>query len=178
MAQNITIAGATYSAVPSIECPKQGGGTAIFADPSGTTATASDVASGKYFLDSSGTLTAGTASGGGGVTIKSVTKTIGSSNVTSLQFTGLTHEPELFSFALDLGNNTYLTGSSTKFLSSGICDGETLYTTCVSKSGSSPRETCYNTATWSYSSGTLTITSSQTIGYFASGKTYMLIYAY
>ena len=36
------------------------------ADPSGTTATASDVASGKYFLDSSGVLTQGTASGGGG----------------------------------------------------------------------------------------------------------------
>lgn len=66
MAQNITIAGASYNAVPAIEVPKQGTGTAIFADPSGTTAVASDVATGKYFLNISGVLTLGTASGGGG----------------------------------------------------------------------------------------------------------------
>ena len=66
MAANITIAGATYSDVPSITCPKQGGGTAIFAEPSGVTATAADVTAGKYFIDSSGTLTEGTNTGGGG----------------------------------------------------------------------------------------------------------------
>lgn len=66
MAQNVTIAGAAFSAVPAIEVPKTGGGIATFADPSGTTATASDVAQGKLFLDSSGVLTTGTASGGGG----------------------------------------------------------------------------------------------------------------
>lgn len=67
MAQTITIANATYPDVPSIVCNKQGGGTAVFADPSGTTAAASDVAQGKLFLNSSGILTTGTASGGGGV---------------------------------------------------------------------------------------------------------------
>ena len=66
MAQNITLMGASYPDVPSVVLPKTGGGTALFADPSGVTATASDVASGKYFLDSLGVLTAGTASGGGG----------------------------------------------------------------------------------------------------------------
>lgn len=66
MAQTIQIANATYPDVPSIVCNKQGGGTAIFADPSGTTAAASDVAQGKYFLTSAGVLTQGTASGGGG----------------------------------------------------------------------------------------------------------------
>lgn len=66
MAQNITIMGASYSAVPAVTLPKTGGGTAKFTDVTGTTATVSDVASGKVFFDSSGTQQTGTASGGGG----------------------------------------------------------------------------------------------------------------
>jgi len=66
MAQSIQIAGASYPDVPSIVVPKVGSGTAVFADPSGVTAVAADVASGKLFLDSSGALIPGTASGGGG----------------------------------------------------------------------------------------------------------------
>lgn len=66
MAQNITIMGASYSAVPAVTLPKTGGGTARFDDATVTTATASDVASGKVFLASDGTITTGTASGGGG----------------------------------------------------------------------------------------------------------------
>lgn len=65
MAQNITLLGASYSAVPTVLLPKTGGGTARFDDASVTTATASDVASGKTFLASDGTITTGTASGGG-----------------------------------------------------------------------------------------------------------------
>ena len=65
MAQNITLMGASYSAVPAVTLPKTGGGTARFDDASVTTATASDVASGKIFLASDGTITTGTASGGG-----------------------------------------------------------------------------------------------------------------
>ena len=65
MAQNVTIAGNQYPDVPSILVPKTGGGgNSVFADPSVVTAVAADVASGKYFLDSSGVLTQGTASGG------------------------------------------------------------------------------------------------------------------
>ncbi len=66
MAQNITLLGASYSAVPAVMLPKTGGGTARFDDATVTTATASDVASGKVFLASNGTVTTGTASGGGG----------------------------------------------------------------------------------------------------------------
>lgn len=66
MAQNITLMGASYSAVPAVTLPKTGGGTARFDDASVTTATAADVASGKIFLASDGTITTGTASGGGG----------------------------------------------------------------------------------------------------------------
>lgn len=66
MAKNVTIAGAAYSAVPSIDVPQTGGGVASFYDVSGTTATASDVAQGKVFYAADGTETTGTASGGGG----------------------------------------------------------------------------------------------------------------
>lgn len=66
MAQNVTIMGASYSNVPAVTLPKTGGGTARFDDASVTTATASDVAQGKVFLASNGTITTGTASGGGG----------------------------------------------------------------------------------------------------------------
>lgn len=65
MAQNITIMGASYSDVPAVQLPKTGGGTARFDDATITTATASDVASGKVFLASDGTITTGTSSGGG-----------------------------------------------------------------------------------------------------------------
>lgn len=62
MAQNITLWGATYSAVPSVSLPKQGGGTASFTDVSDTTAAAADVASGKYFYTAAGTRTQGSLS--------------------------------------------------------------------------------------------------------------------
>ena len=65
MAQNVTVAGAQYSDVPSVVLPKTGGGTASFTDVTDTTATASDVASGTYFYTAAGVRTAGTSSGGG-----------------------------------------------------------------------------------------------------------------
>lgn len=64
MAQNVTVAGASYSDVPSVTLPKTGGGTASFTDVTGTTALAGDVASGKYFFNASGVLTLGTNGGG------------------------------------------------------------------------------------------------------------------
>lgn len=63
MAQNVTIAGASYPDVPSIEVPKTGGGIAGFYDVSETTAEAEDVADGKVFLSANGTVTIGTATG-------------------------------------------------------------------------------------------------------------------
>lgn len=65
MAQNITIWGASYSAVPAVTLPKTGGGTASFTDVTDTTAAAADVASGKYFYTAAGVRTQGTSSGGG-----------------------------------------------------------------------------------------------------------------
>lgn len=66
MAQNITLMGASYTAVPAVTLPKTGGGTASFTDVTDTTAAASDVASGKYFYTAAGVRTQGTSSGGGG----------------------------------------------------------------------------------------------------------------
>ena len=60
MAQDITLMGATYLAVPAVLLPTSNG-TAQFTDVSDTTASASDVASGKYFYTSSGVKTQGSA---------------------------------------------------------------------------------------------------------------------
>lgn len=86
MSQNITLLGASYSGVPSVVLPKTGGGTASFVDVTDTTAAAADVASGKLFHAADGTLTTGTASGGGGsnwTLIKSETLTNVSTTSTS-----------------------------------------------------------------------------------------------
>lgn len=66
MSKNVTLMGASYSAVPSVILPQTGGGNAQFFDVSDTTAAAADVATGKYFYTSAGVRTQGTNSGGGG----------------------------------------------------------------------------------------------------------------
>jgi len=73
MAQNLTLwNGATYSNVPAVQLPKQGGGLATFTDVTDSTAAAADVAQGKYFYTAAGVRTEGTASGGGGGSSKFV----------------------------------------------------------------------------------------------------------
>jgi hypothetical protein len=64
-ARNIALLNATYSSVPAVQLPISGGGTATFTEITDTTATASDVATGKYFYTSAGVKTQGTNSGGG-----------------------------------------------------------------------------------------------------------------
>lgn len=62
MAQAITILGASYTQVPAVTLPKTGGGTARFTDASITTATESDVASGKVFVKADGSQGSGSLS--------------------------------------------------------------------------------------------------------------------
>ena len=62
MAQNVSLWGASYPAVPQVVLPKTGGGTAIFTDVSDTTATAGDVLSSKAFYGADGTKKTGSVS--------------------------------------------------------------------------------------------------------------------
>ena len=86
MAQNITLLGASYSAVPAVTLPKTGGGTASFTDVTDTTATAADVASDKYFYTAAGVRTQGTSSGGGGDT-KNIQYMMGRYEVSATSYT-------------------------------------------------------------------------------------------
>lgn len=54
---NVVINGVTYNAVPEVQIPKSGGGTATFYDTSDATAVAGDVLSGKVVYGASGRIT-------------------------------------------------------------------------------------------------------------------------
>ena len=119
MAQNVTIAGASYSAVPSIVVPKTGGGTATFVDTtiSSNAAAASDIANGK-FAYVNGTLIEGTASGGGtaAITIEDTTDSAGGTirTITALDISDTT------ATASDVINNKWFyTSNGTKTQGTG-----------------------------------------------------------
>lgn len=122
MAQNVTVQGASYSAVPGVTLPKTGGGSATFYDVSDTTAAASDVASGKYFYTAAGVLTQGTSSGGGGASnIVQGTFTTGSTTGTaesfSINYTGSGYPIALMIY-VDGGPYNNSTGGNTTWYNS------------------------------------------------------------
>lgn len=157
-------------------------GTQTIAPVSQTNLTAENIKSGTTISISNGQSNiwsvTGTYSGGGGggatIDVKTITP---SSNVTSLSF-DVSGKPIMFVVQMNK-NNSYINGSSTRYITSAANNGETVYTTALYKSGSTGREYTYNTSSWSYSNGTLTITSGggSTAGYFTTSQ-YRLIYAY
>ena len=165
MAQNITLMGASYSAVPAVTLPKTGGGTARFTDASITTAVESDVASGKVFIKADGSQGTGTASGGGGnLTVASKTATLSSAS-SSISFTGLSGNPTSFVVTSSADQTT----GGTKVVSVAY-DGTNLFGMDITTQ--MENDTGF---TKSYSSGTLTITA--TTAQFQANE-YKLVYTY
>ena len=79
MAQNVIINGVTYSAVPEVDIPKSGGGTAKFYDTSTADADATHILSGKKAYGTSGELSGSMANNGatgGTISTKAGTYTI------------------------------------------------------------------------------------------------------
>lgn len=109
MAQDITLLGANYSAVPAVELPKTGGGTASFTDISDTTAVAADVAQGKYFYDSAGVRTEGTASGGGGIDLSWIASNTPNPNVKNFFYSLINGNTEHGEFTRANTDNTQFT---------------------------------------------------------------------
>lgn len=64
MAQNVIINGVTYSNVPEVDIPKQGGGTAKFFDTASADAAAGNILSGKIAYVSTGSITGNMANNG------------------------------------------------------------------------------------------------------------------
>lgn len=174
MAQNITLMGASYSAVPAVLLPKTGGGTARFSDASITTAVASDVASGKKFLLADGSEGTGTASGGGSSNfVLLATQSVGSVSTTSTTAsdTGVTITAKgVYAYDLlvcECSVNTKTNGRHT-------CTTRLIWLTASSNVSTKDAGT-FATATWNEklsSNGTATTRSNTTAyGVYANGIT-------
>lgn len=145
-----------------------------------TTATASDVASGKVFFDKSGTQTTGTASGGGSASVDTKTVTNSSNTATSLAFTSMKGEP--IAFVLRATSQISSSGSTTYYYVTAVRYNGTNTNGNFFRIGSTRRiqndTTHYS---FSYSGTTLTISSSGSRttegGSFYNG-TYELVYVY
>ena len=118
----------------------------------------------------------GSYTGGGSATVKSATAST-SSNATSISFTGVSASPKMFVCMLDAQSSL----GSTRYVIAVDYDGTTTRGT-YGYSSSNTRYAYYSNSyfTWSYSGTTLTINtnSSTNGGYFRSGYSYRLIYAY
>ena len=168
MSQAITLLGASYTNVPAVQLPKTGGGTATFTDVTDTTATASDVASGKYFYTAAGVKTAGTGSGGGGSTVQVEYKTATGADGNSLSFTGLTGEPT--SFTVICADS--LSVNAVVKIAAIVYDGNDLHAQLVTNTNNAQASYDGSGSSFTYNNGTLTVTN--TNGVFTDESDYHL----
>ena len=142
-------------------------------------ATVSDVLKGKRFTSADGYKVVGTYEPPtGGATVLTAESTPTANSLT-LEFTGLSGEPTLFS----VHPKENITLGSTRYILGVDYDGENTVGIQGYSSGSfmssSATATYSETAfSWTYANGTLTVTSGSatTGGYFMSGITYQLVY--
>lgn len=174
MSQNITLWGASYSNVPSVNLPKTGGGTASFTDVTDTTATASDVAQGKYFYTSAGVKTEGTGSGGGGSSVaEDQLDTEVESDSYSITFSDLLGEPTSFVVMYD---DSMSTPSGTPYRAiTVVYDGTSLHGQTLTNTNNAQVSYDGSSFSYTYNNGTLTLTSNSVqfiAGYWVISYTY------
>lgn len=116
---------------------------------------------------------------GGGATLKmEATSAVGSGS-TTITFSDLKGEPVAFFLEIMGANASYINGANPKIVTSVLCDGTTVHSASIYKSGSTAREYYYNSSTFTYSNGTLIVNTGNTAnaGVFRSGN-YRMIYFY
>lgn len=180
MAQNITLMGASYLAVPAVVLPKTGGGTAQFDDTTDADAVAGDITQGKTAYVN-GVKLVGTNTGGGG-NVKTKTGTFTGDNSTSASIS-CDFAPDLIYVYGDLSGSASNRGVVTITI---VKDTMILHTSDTSTSSTSENITfaaphgvngyAFDSehCRASYSNGTLTITAgaNSSANRFTNGITY------
>lgn len=171
MAQNLSTRWGTFSAVPAVTLPKQGGGTALFTDTTPTTAVEADVKLGKVFFKADGSQAVGRNTGDGGVAVETLTKTLSSSSNT-IQFTGLLAEPTSF---VIVSSADLATGSSPYKTAAVVFDGTDVIGQYITNTNNAQMTYSGSAFSKTYNSGTLTVTGT---GTNFQANEYSLIYTY